>query len=180
MAETLERVYASALFELCCENDCLSEIYDEMGQVNDIFSGNEEFVKLLSSPLINDSDKHSILDKTFNGKISDLFFDFICVLSDKGRANAFSGIYDEFRNMYNDKMNILEVNVTTTEKMSDGIREKLIEKLSSVTGKSVLLDEKIDRSLLGGIIVRYDNVEIDSSVKGKLDKLKKQIDSTIA
>ena len=42
MAETLERVYASALFELCCENDCLSEIYDEMGQVNDIFSDTDE------------------------------------------------------------------------------------------------------------------------------------------
>lgn len=180
MAETLERVYASALFELCCENDCLSEVYDEMGQVNEIFNDNEEFVKLLSSPLVKDEDKHEILDKTFNGKTSDLFYDFLCVLADKGRINAFSGIYTEFRDMYNEEMNILEVKVTTSEQMSEDIKKKLVDKLSSVTGKSILLDEKIDNSLLGGIIVRYDNVEIDSSVKGKLDKLKKQIDSTIA
>ena len=43
-----------------------------------------------------------------------------------------------------------------------------------------MLDERVDRALLGGIILRYENTEIDSSVKGKLEKLKKQIDSTIA
>ena len=40
MAETLERVYASALFELCIENDSLTEIFDEMTQVKDIFIKN--------------------------------------------------------------------------------------------------------------------------------------------
>lgn len=180
MAETLERVYATALFELCCENDCLSEVYDEMGQTDKIFSDNGEFVKLLSSPLVTDDNKHEILNKTFSGKVTDLFFDFLCVLSDKGRTGAFSGIYTEFKDMYNKQMNILEVKVTIAEEMGDEIREKLINKLSSVTGKTVLLDEKIDKSLLGGIIVKYDNTEIDSSVKGKLNKLKKQIDSTIA
>lgn len=180
MAETLERVYASALFELCCENNCLSEVYDEFGLTDKIFSENEDFLKLLSSPLVTDRDKHDILDKTFSGKVTDLFMDFLCVLTDKGRANAFSDVYNEFRDMYNKQMNILEVKVTTSEKMSENIREKLVNKLSSVTGKTIMLDEKIDESLLGGIIVKYDNTEIDSSVKGKLDKLKKQIDSTIA
>ena len=77
-------------------------------------------------------------------------------------------------------MNILEVTVITSQAMSDGIRQKLKDKLGSVSGKTILLDERVDRALLGGIILRYENTEIDSSVKGKLEKLKKQIDSTIA
>lgn len=180
MAETVEKVYASALFELCCESDCLSEIYEEMQETNKVFTDNYDFVKLLSSPLIDDKTKHDILNKSFKGKISELFFDFLCELTDKRRANAFSEVCSEFRNMYNEHMNLLEVKVITSEKMSSCIKEKLVNKLSEVTGKSILLDEKIDKSLLGGIVVRYDNVEIDSSVKGKLDKLKKQIDSIIA
>ena len=44
-------------------------------------------------------------------------------------------------------MNILEVKVTTSEQMSEDIKKKLVDKLSSVTGKSILLDEKIDNSL---------------------------------
>lgn len=180
MAETLERVYASAIFELCLEQDKLSEIFDEMTQVNDIFSENEEYLRLLSSPLIPDADKHDVLDKTFNGKLSDMFYDYLCVLTDKGRIGFFSGIFSEFKAMYNKQMNILEVTVITSQAMSDGIRQKLKDKLGSVSGKTILLDERVDRALLGGIILRYENTEIDSSVKGKLEKLKKQIDSTIA
>lgn len=180
MAETLERVYASALFELCSENNKLTEIFDEMTQVKNIFCENEEYIKLLSSPLISEEDKHEVLDKTFSGKLDDMFFDFLCVLSDKGRMGFFSGIFSEFKEMYNKHMNILEVTVVTSQPMSDRIKDKLIDKLSGTSGKKILLDERVDKSLLGGIILRYENTEIDSSVKGKLDKLKKQIDSTIA
>lgn len=180
MAETLERVYASALFELCIENNSLSDIFEEMTQVNDIFSENEDFLKLLSSPLISLENKHDVLDKTFSDRLSDMFFDYLCVLTDKGRIGFFSGIFSEFKEMYNKQMNILEVTVITSQPMSEKIREKLINKLSCVSGKKIVLDERVDKSLLGGIVLRYENTEIDSSVKGKLDKLKKQIDSTIA
>ena len=180
MAETLEKVYASALFELCDDENSLKNVYEEFVQVVEIFDANEEYVKLLSSPLVDNCDKDNILIKTFGGKISDLFLDFLCLLSDKGRAGHYERIFNEFKNMYNDKMNILEVKVITTEQISEKIRQRLIDKLEKVTGKNVILKEEIDPSLLGGIIVKYDNTEIDSSVKSKLDKLKRQIDSTIA
>lgn len=180
MAETLERVYASAIFELSCENDCLTELFDEMAQVNEILAQNEKFLTLLSSPLVSDGDKHNVLNTTFKHRVSDLLFDFLCVVTDKRRIAAFSGIFTEFRNMYNKHMNILEVRVTTAEPMSEHIRKKLIDKLTDVSGSTVILDERVDKALLGGIIIRYDNTEIDSSVRSKLDKIKKQIDSTIA
>lgn len=180
MAETLEKVYASAIFELCIENDSLTEIYEEMTEVNGIFGENEEYLKLLSSPLISEEDKHNALKGVFSGKLSEMMSDYLCILTDKGRIGYFSGIFDEFKSMYNKEKNILEVTVVTSQPMSDKIREKLVNKLSSVSGKTILLDERVDKSLLGGIILRYENNEIDSSVKGKLDKLKKQIDSTIA
>lgn len=180
MAETLEKVYASALYELCCENDSLQNVFDEFISVVEIFNENEEYVKLLSSPLVDNADKDDMLNKTFGGKISNLLLDFLCLLSDKGRAEYYKGIFNEFKNMYNEKMNILEVKVTTTEILSENIKQKLIDKLEKVTGKSIVLEEGIDKSLLGGIIVKYDNTEIDSSVKSKLEKLKRQIDSTIA
>lgn len=180
MAETLGKVYASAIFELCIENNSLNEIFEEMTDVNGIFSENEEYLKLLSSPLISEEDKHKALEEVFGGKLSDMMYDYLCVLSDKRRIGHFSEIFEEFKSMYNKQNNILEVTVVTSEPMSDRIREKLVDKLGSVSGKTILLDEKVDKSLLGGIILRYENNEIDSSVKGKLDRLKKQIDSTVA
>ena len=63
--------------------------------------------------------------------------------------------------------------------MSETLRKKLVAKLENVSGKSIILHEKQDKSILGGIVLRYGNTEIDSSVKSKLDKIKAQIDSAI-
>ena len=54
-------------------------------------------------------------------------------------------------------------------------REKLIGKLEEKSGKKVILSEKIDPSILGGIIVEYDNSRIDNSVKGNLEAVAKQL-----
>ena len=63
--------------------------------------------------------------------------------------------------------------------LSDKLRKKLVDKLQSVSGKTVILHEKLDKSILGGIVLRYANTEIDSSVKTKLDNIKAQIDRII-
>jgi F-type H+-transporting ATPase subunit delta len=84
-----------------------------------------------------------------------------------------------FKQMYYDKKNILEVTATTTVPMTAALRQKLTDKLEKVSGKSVILHEKLDKSILGGIVLRYGNTQIDSSVKTKLDKIKAQIDSAI-
>ncbi|MGN1134417.1 MAG: ATP synthase F1 subunit delta [Oscillospiraceae bacterium] len=180
MAEKLERVYAEALFELCREENCLEDTFGELSLLNDIFNSNEDFIRLLSSPLLGEDEKSEVLSNVFNGEISKLTFNFLCVLSAKKRMSYFPGIYHEFKGMYLDETGILEVNITTASQISDNIKEKLIQKLEKVTGKKIFLNEKIDKSLLGGIKVQYGDKEIDSSVKSKLDELKKQINSTIA
>ena len=81
--------------------------------------------------------------------------------------------------MYYQKKNILEVTATTVQPLSDKLRKKLVDKLQSVSGKTVILHEKLDKSILGGIVLRYANTEIDSSVKTKLDNIKAQIDRII-
>ncbi len=180
MAEKLERVYAEALFELCCEEYCLKDTFDELSSLNDIFKSNEDFIGLLSSPLLSEDEKNEVISNVFNGEVSKLTLNFLCVLSAKKRMNFFTGIYDEFKVMYLEETGILEVNITTAAEISANSREKLIHKLEKVTGKKIILNQKIDKSLLGGIKVQYGDKEIDSSVKSKLDDLKKQINSTIA
>ena len=81
--------------------------------------------------------------------------------------------------MYYDKKNILEVTATTVQPLSEKLREKLVQKLEGASGKSIILHEKQDKSILGGIVLRYGNTQIDSSVRTKLDKIKAQIDSAI-
>ena len=82
--------------------------------------------------------------------------------------------------MYNDKKNILEVTAITASPLSAELRKRLTDKLSKSTGRSIVLTEEVDKSIIGGIVVRYGNTELDSSVRTRLDKLKAQITNTIA
>lgn len=181
MAGSVENVYSTALFELCEQQDTLDSTYEQLEQITQIVFDKQqkEFVEMLSSPLIPFSDKQKVLEGVFSGKVSDTVLDFLCVVTQKGRIRCLPAITQQFKQMYYEKKNILEVTATTTLPMSEALRKKLVEKLEKVSGKSVILHEKQDKSILGGIVLRYGNTEIDSSVKSKLDKIKAQIDSAI-
>lgn len=185
MAESVGKIYGTALFELCCEQDSLENTYEEFKAVKELLydSGSEDssdLVKLLSSPLISGQDKTGCLDAVFKGRISDMTLDFLCLVADKGRFGRLCEIFGEFGQMYNNKMGILEAEAITAEPLSQKLRDELIAKLTKTTGKKVSLTQKTDKSLIGGIIVRYGNTEIDGSVKTRLEKLKTQINGVIA
>ena len=74
----------------------------------------------------------------------------------------------------------MEAEVVTSEPLSQALEEKLRAKLAAKSGKEVVINKKVDKSMIGGIIVRFDDREIDASLRKRLDDLRKSIDSTIA
>lgn len=185
MAKSVGNIYSTALYELCCEQDCLESTYEEFRAVKELLYDNggedgHDFVRLLKSPLISGEDKRNCLDTVFKDRISALTLDFLCLVAEKGRFGFMPEIFNDFRDMYNDKMGILEAVAITAEPLSDKLRKELIEKLSKTSGRKVTLTEKTDKSIIGGMVIRYGNTEIDGSVKTRLDKLKAQINGVIA
>ena len=68
----------------------------------------------------------------------------------------------------------------TAMPLSERLRDKLAAKLEAVSGAKIVLVEKVDKSLMGGIVLRNSDTEIDGSVRTKLDDIKAQIDGVIA
>ncbi len=181
MANSVENVYSTALFELCDEQDTLDNTYEQLEQITQIIFDKQqkELALMLASPLIPFADKQKVLTGVFSEQVSETVLGFLCVVTQKGRIRSLPAITEHFKQMYYEKKNILEVTATTAMPMSETLRKKLVDKLGKVSGKSIILHEKQDKSILGGIVLRYGNTEIDSSVKSKLDKIKAQIDSAI-
>lgn len=177
MAESVKNVYANAMFQLCEEQGCCDEVFEELDSARVIFRDNEELVRLLASPLIENDEKRNVLEKIFGGRVCASTLDFFCVVTEKGRAAFLESICDEFKQLYYKKNNIVEVSVITAKPLSARLRDRLDGKLAATLGKKIIMHESVDASIIGGIIVRYDNSEMDSSVRGQLDKLKAQLDS---
>ena len=180
MAQSVEKVYADALFELSVEQKTLEDTFEELKALKVIFDDNDELIQLLSSPSMGEGDKHDVIKSIFGGRVSENTFNFLNVLADHGRVRYFDKIYDVFHGLYNDSKGIMEVEVVTSEPISDKLEQKLRAKLEAQSGKTVLINKKVDKSIIGGIIVRYSDSEIDGSLKKRLDDLRKSIDSYIA
>ena len=180
MAESVANVYGSALYELCSERGITKEADEELAAVGGLFAANEEYMKLLASPLVAFEEKKSLLEAAFEGKVSDTVFDFLCLAAEKGRAAYIPAICREFRRRYYLEQGILEVSVVTAMPMSEALQTKLKDKLEATLGKKVIMKLTVDKSLIGGIVVRYEGAELDSSVRSRLDRLRSQIGSIIA
>lgn len=182
MAETVGKIYSVALFELCSEMGKLEPVFEDFTQFTQLMAQEDcaEYLRFLGSPLISGREKAESLNAVFGDKMEALLLDFLCLATEKGRADKLGEIYAEFRQMYNDKKNILEVTAVTAEPLTEELRKRLTDKLGKSTGRSIVLTEEVDKSIIGGIVVRYGNTELDSSVKTRLDKLKAQITNTMA
>ena len=173
MTGDIGKLYAQALFELSLETDKVSEVYDDINQCRKIFDDNPELVHLLNSPVILREEKQEVIDKVF-GKEGTVR-DFICLVTDKNRIAYFGKMTDAFNVHYNEHKNIAEMTVITSVALKPETKSRLLKKLEEKSGKTVKLKEEIDPSIIGGIILRMGNSQIDNSVKGRLEAVAKQL-----
>lgn len=169
------KVYSNALFELSVEENLLEEVHTDLVQISEIFKSQGEFLKILSSPIVGTIEKISMLKSVFKDDCNKLVFNFMCLLAEKNRMSLFCEIQQDFSNQYNEINNVLKVEVITCIPLTDELRKGIISKVARETGKTINVVETIDKSILGGIILKYDNTVIDDSIKSRFKDLSKQL-----
>lgn len=183
MNDKAEKVYAEAFFELCREeaSDRLGDILGELSALDGLFSGNPDFIKLLGTPTVSCGEKLDMVKEIIAaGGISEYTGNLLCILTERGRMGCFSGIVKNFRASYNEYFKIAEITVISSVPLSDQVRERIIAKMSEVTGKTVSVKEKVDPALIGGVVIDYGSTRYDGSVRTRLSELKKELGAVIA
>ena len=87
-------------------------------------------------------------------------------------------IYLNFKKMYLEYKGILDVEVVSANPLSDELKESLKNKLSKKLDKTIILNEKIDKDIIGGIVLFINGKMIDLSVKNELNQIKRQLKET--
>lgn len=180
MAELVAKRYANALFEVGVEDNLLDTFVDELGALIQIVKENKDFFDALRTPLIPKGDKRELLENVFKGKVNDQLLNFIKVLIDKDRVNVVEQINFEFKKLANEHKNVADAIAITAIPLTPEKIAELKEKLSKVTGKNIEITNEIDEEVIGGILVKIGNEELDGTVKGRLGKLKEELHQIIA
>ena len=180
MIDVIANRYADALFQLSEEENVSKDIYSELRDVVDIVKNNKDLDNVLKSPLVSKAEKIDLIEKIFSDKINRNLKNFLKILVEKGRISSLKSIELTFKQLLNDKNNIIEGTVISAIPMSDDKVKQLEENLSKKYNKNVTLENKVDETILGGVIVRLGNTQIDGSVKSRLDNIKDQLSQVIS
>ena len=166
----VDKTYGDALFSLVTEEDekALPDILGQLKGVSEVFAAEPDFIKLLRTPTIPIEEKTALVKENF-----------LCILTENDRLPDFERILAYFTGLYNEKLGIADVTVTSAMPLSDTAAEKIRAKMAEITGKTVNMTLKTDNKLIGGVVISYGNTTIDGSVKARLEQLKADIAGTI-
>ena len=180
MIDVIANRYAEALFQLSEEENITKEIYNELHDVVEVIKNNKELDNVLKSPLVAKNEKTQLIEALFNNKINNDLKNFLKILVEKGRISSLKSIELTFKELLNDKHNIIEGTVISAIALTDEKVKELEEKLSKKYNKNVTLENEVDQSILGGVLVRLGNTQIDGSVKTRLNNIKDQLTQVIS
>lgn len=178
MAElsTLARPYARAAFEYANSVNDLSTWSNQLALVAAVAQA-ENMVKVLTSPSLTSDQQATYFIDVCGEELGSNVQNFVKVLAENKRLALLpeiSALYEEFKA---NREKSVEVELTTAFELDSSIQDKLATALSSKLDREVNMNSNVDKTLLGGVIVRAADVVIDGSIRGRLNKLAEAMNS---
>lgn len=167
--------YGQALYDLAKAEDLSDEILHQLLALNDSFSAEPDFLRLLRSANLSVQQRCGIIDDSFKGKLHDYVVNFLKILTENGQVRHFSDCVNTYRQQYNLDNNILPVTAVTAVALSEEQTQKLRQKLAAITGQTVLLTNRVDPSVLGGVRLDYHGKRLDDTVSHRLDSVRSML-----
>lgn len=167
--------YAKSLLGIAIENKALDELYSDMQHVQAVCDENKSLVLMLKSPIIQGHKKQAILDEVFGG-VSTITKQFIQIIVSKKREGLLADISASFLNIYKEQKGIKTAQVTSAIPLTASQKEGIVSLLKDEQSNSIDLEEVVDPSIIGGMILRVGDKQIDESIKRKLTALEMEFD----
>lgn len=168
--------YAKSLMSLSIEKGLLEEVYKDMLHLRDAINSSRDLEMLLKSPIVKGDKKQSILDTIFSGSFNEITANFIQIIVRKGREQYLGIIANAFTDQYKEHKNITTAEVITAIPLDDAMRNKVLDVIKSrksVTG-DVELVEKVDKDIIGGVLIRVGDQQNDATIARRLSDLKQE------
>jgi F-type H+-transporting ATPase subunit delta len=167
--------YAEALLELADARGQTDAVAADVAGVAEVVNADPAFAKYLADPTVKRHEREQTLATVFEGKINGLLLAFLQVLSSKNHLAHFPGIAGAFKKLLDVRSGKVAVEVTVAKELSAGELEDVRQQISQKLNKDAQITQKIDESIIGGLVLKIGDKLIDGSVKSQLDSIKSRM-----
>ena len=171
----VEREYAKAIFDLALEEKKLEQFLKELKSIKTIVLENKDFMKLLTSPVLDSVKKDQIVDKVLVNFQSTIVA-YVKLLVRNNRFNLIENIVDEFEKLTEEHNSVLKIEVVSSEVLSKPQMKKITKMLTDkYPNKQLIINNSVSSNILYGIQIYSNCKSIDMSLKNMLNKMKESL-----
>ncbi len=172
-----ERRYARALFEAAQERNRLEEVQRDLSDFVDAVREVPELRALLRDPVLDRRVKIAALSDVLAGS-DELVRNFVLVLTEQGRAGELEETEREFERFLADETGRLSLELATAIELSDEEAGQIVQQIERASGRNVEATRRVDPDLLGGVVLQVGSLRLDASLRGRLDRLRRELAPT--
>ena len=172
--EEIAEVYSRALFEVARDGGSLDRVHDELGEFADALGENRDLQVFLFSPYFSSEEKKEGVRRIVTDA-DERLLNFLELLAERHRMPALFRIRRSFDSLWAEENRLLPVTVTSAVELDAALVQDLGRKIEEQTGRRVELSSAVDPDVLGGLVLQVGNMVLDASVRGRLDKLRKNV-----
>jgi len=168
------RTYARALFDAAKDAGRVEPVRDELATFVEAVDEVPELRSLIRNPELDPLTKANALDAVL-AEADELLRNFVRVVTQKGRAAQLDEIAREYEALVAADEQILSVELTTAYELSDEEAAAIVQQIEQASGRRVEAARTVDPNLIGGLVLKAGSLEVDSSVRGRLDRLRRDL-----
>lgn len=170
--------YAAALLDMAAEAKIVEKVEQDLLDLQAMLEASDDLQRLVSNPLMTrEQQQKAIMALSEKAKFQVLTANFLGVLAENRRLPAIGAMIGAFRNELRRRRGEIEAKVQTAFALTPAQTKKLQEELSKSMGTHVTLAVEVNRDLLGGMVVTVGSRMIDDSVRRKLEKLRRAMNT---
>jgi F-type H+-transporting ATPase subunit delta len=168
LAKQIIRTYASVLFDAAAADNAVDDVYTQMEAVQRIVRGHAPLRDALLDESVSEAQRAQVASDVFAG-LNPALVSTLAVLAGRGNFDLLSSVVEEYGHVAEERRGVVAVDVTTAVELSEVLRESITNKLAADLGKDVVLREKVDPAIIGGIVFSTHGQRIDASIASQLE-----------
>lgn len=177
---TAAKRYAKALYEASAGRNAVEETLAEFKEAAQVLESHPDLTRVLEHPNVDTSAKVELVKSVFAGGVSPMVLNMLVLLVERKRTDIISVVYEQFVKTAGEALGRAEAVVYSPKQLTEQETALVAERFSAVTGKKIQVTNIVDESLLGGIRVRIGDMLYDGSLRGKLNRLAKTLQTSQA
>ncbi|MBD2294241.1 F0F1 ATP synthase subunit delta [Anabaena sphaerica FACHB-251] len=170
--------YAQALLSIAQSHNLTEEIGTDARTLINLLSGSGELQNFLDNPFIQPDNKKNLLKQLLGEGVSPYLRNFLLFLVDRRRIAFLEAILQQYVALLRELNQTVLAEVTSAVPLTEAQLQAVKEKALAITkAREVEIATKIDRDLIGGVIIKVGSQVIDASLRGQLRRLSLRLTS---